>query len=99
MQALIASIWAAVSSAVLGDVAKLISAWAAILGGLPAQEAKILVDAKTSFLTDVNAGKGIEQAAADAWTTFYNEEKGTLNSTGSLLFKAFLSAFGVPQSA
>lgn len=98
ISALLTNILAALESAVLGDVAKLIALWSVIFGSLPAAEAKTLVDAKAAFSKDVAAGKGLEEAAADAWTTFYTEEGQLVQSTGSKLFSAFLSAFGVPQA-
>lgn len=98
IQNLIAQLWALIGPTILSDVQKVTMAWGVILGNTEAGEVKAYNDAKTMFLADVKAGKGLEEAAADAWTTFFGETTANAKSAMSALFKAFLAAFGVPQS-
>ncbi|HEX3429564.1 MAG TPA: hypothetical protein VHT03_01650 [Rhizomicrobium sp.] len=98
MSALLASLWALLQQAALSVTAKLVASFSTILGNLTTDERQILVDAKTAFLNDIQAGKSPEQAAADALTVFFNEEKGEVNKIVLYFFRAFLAAFGVPQS-
>jgi hypothetical protein len=95
---LLAQLWALIGPTVMSDEQKIATAWGVIVSTWGAGEAKAYNDAKTAFLADVKADKGIEEAAADAWTTFFGETSTNTRANAAALFKAFLQAFGVPQS-
>lgn len=71
---------------------KLASAFSAIITELRIDESDILHDAMSKFTSDRAAGKAYGEAAADALTVFYNEEKGEVSKVGLQLFQAFLAA-------
>lgn len=95
------SLWNLLKGMFTSDVALLISLWTPIIQKLPAAEAKVLADAKTAFMNDISASppKSYETAAADALTTFFNEESGLIGTTGYYLLQGFFAAFGIKQAA
>lgn len=64
----------------------------AIVGEQPADQTKILHDAMAQFTADRAAGKSYGEAAADALTVFFAEEKGEADKVTTQLFQSFLAA-------
>lgn len=79
-------------SLVVSIETKLAGAFSAIITELPGDESKILHDAMSNFTSDRAAGKTYGEAAADALTVFYSEERGEVSKIGLQLFQAFLAA-------
>lgn len=72
---------------------------AAILGELPGDETAIVQDALTAISKDLSAGKSIGEAAADAWTTFYSEEKTEFSKVGQQVVQLFITALETANGA
>jgi hypothetical protein len=73
------------------DAAVLV-ALAAVAAFLPGDEQTILYNALKAAKADIDAGKSVGTAIADAWTTFYQAELAEANKVGQFLLGAILNA-------
>lgn len=77
-----------------------LSIWSKVSGSLTTivneladDEVQILHDAEAKFTSDLAAGKGWGEAAADVWTFVKNQEGTELSKVGNLLLQVFLAQF------
>jgi hypothetical protein len=98
MGSILAAVWGFLAPVAISAETKLLSVLGIVVGQMAGDEKQILVDAKTQFVNDMNAGKSPEAAFADGLTTFFNEEVGEVKKVPMYLFKAFGAQFGVPMA-
>lgn len=75
-----------------GDIwTKLVGIFNGVINMLEDDEAQILHDSIDQFTKDRAAGKSFGEAAADALSVFYNEEKGEVSKVVQKAFELFLA--------
>lgn len=92
MGGLYANLLAILTSLFVKAETVLVQAFSTIVLELPGDESKILHDSLAVVSADLKAGKGVGEATADAFTVFYNEEKGEVSKVTKQLFLALVAA-------
>lgn len=88
----IAAFIASLAAQFAGVQAAILAALAGVAGFLPGDEQAVLYNALKAAQADLQAGKPVGQAVADAWTNFWNSELTEANKVAQFLLGAILSA-------